>query len=103
MDVYYRRHTQQIKTSTVSTRPTIEPANRPPITEQRQRDLPGNLSHLTRPISEFHSRQNQLLHCDLYDQSQSSPPNNTQQNNNLQIYNQQSDYQNDKQSLHEQY
>ena len=37
-----RRHTQQTKTPTVSARPTIEqPADRPPVTEQHQRDQPG--------------------------------------------------------------
>ena len=75
-----RRYTQQTKTTTVSARPTIEqPADRPPITEQLQGDQPWTLSLLTRPITEFHSRQNQLSHCYLYDQSQSSPPNGTQQ------------------------
>ena len=47
-------HTQQTKTSSVSARPTIEqPANRPPITEQHQRDKPGTLSLLIRPITEL--------------------------------------------------
>ena len=83
-----RRHTQQPKTSTISARLTIEqPANRPPITEQHQRDQPGTRSLSTRPITEFHSRQNQLLHCDLYDQPQSFPPNTTQQNDQSQISN----------------
>ena len=59
-------HTQLTETSIVSGRTTIEqPANRPPITEQHQRDQSGTLSFLARPITEFHSRQNQLLHCDL--------------------------------------
>ena len=75
-----RRHTQQTKTSTVSARPTIEqPANLPPITEQHQGDQPGSLSLLSRPITEFHSRQYQLLHCGIHDQSQRLPPNSAQQ------------------------
>ena len=50
-----RRHTQQTNTSTVSARATIEQAaNRPPITEQHQRDQPGTRWPLTRPITEFH-------------------------------------------------
>ena len=81
-----RRHTQQTKTSTVAARPAIEqPANRPPMTENRQRDQPGILSLLTWPITEFHSKQNQLLHYDLCDQSQCSPQNSAQQNDQSQI------------------
>ena len=87
-----RLHTQQTKASTVSARPTIEqPTNRPPITEQHQGDQTGTFSLLARPITEFHSRLNQPLHCDLHDQSQSSPPNSTQQIDQSQIINQQSD------------
>ena len=84
-----RRHTQQTITSTVSSRPAIEQlANLPPITEQHQRDQPGTLSLLTRPITESHSRLNQLLHCDLHEQSQSSSPNSTRQNGQSHIRNQ---------------
>ena len=83
------RHMQQTKTSTVSARPTIEqPANRPPITEQHQRDQSGTLSLLTRTITEFHSRLNQLMHCDLHEKSQSLSTNSTQQNDRSQINNQ---------------
>ena len=65
-------------------------------TRQRcQRDHPGNLSLLAQHITEFHSRQNQLMHCDLCDQSLSPPLSNTQQNNQSHI--------NDQPSLHEQY
>ena len=88
-----RQHAQHTKTSTVSTRPSIEQsANLPPITEQHQGDQPGTLSLLTRPITEFHSVKNKLLHCDLHDQSQSSPTNSTQQNDQSHIRNQLSDY-----------
>ena len=39
------RHMQQTKTSTVSVTPTTEQhANRPPITEQHQRDQPGTIN-----------------------------------------------------------
>ena len=65
-----------------------QPANQPQITEQHQRDQPGILSLLTKPITEFHSRQNQLLHCDLHEQSQISSPNSTQKNDQSQINNQ---------------
>ena len=88
-----RRHTQQTKTPTVSARPSIEQsASLPPITEQHQTDQPGTLSLLTRPITEFHSGHNQLLHCEFHDQSQSSPPNSTQQKDQSHIINQLSDY-----------
>ena len=75
-----RRHTKQTKTSTVSARPTIkQPANLPPITEQHQRDQPGSPSLLTRPITEFQSRQYHLLHCGNNDQSCRLPPHSAQQ------------------------
>ena len=73
-----RRHTQQTKASAVSSRPTIDqPTDPPPITEQRQRDQPWTLSLLTQPMTVFHSRQNQLWHYNLYDQSQCLSPNST--------------------------